>query len=45
LASAFSSSSKFEVSPEEIKLNFSDVRGVIKNSLFLFLEIHLSIFF
>jgi hypothetical protein len=27
-ANAFSTASKYEINPEEIKVNFSDVRGV-----------------
>jgi hypothetical protein len=29
-ANAFSTASKYEINPEEIKVNFSDVRGVRK---------------
>jgi hypothetical protein len=32
-ANAFSTASKYEINPEEIKVNFGDVRGV-RNELF-----------
>lgn len=33
-ANAFSTVSKYEINPEEIKVNFADVRGVSKNILY-----------
>lgn len=32
-ANAFSTVSKYEINPEEIKVNFSDVRGVSRDSV------------
>lgn len=39
-ANAFSTASKYEINPEEIKVNFADVRGVRKSKAQSFGEFH-----
>ena len=39
ITTAFSTASKYEVNAEDVKVNFSDVRGVIKLVNFYFKEI------